>query len=207
MERRKKADFTINLDSQTISDIKASIDQARQNIDAVNQNTIDNVCIQITDLFSKSATKSFNHSESFVETMEFPNHKRWFGSQCKSARRKYHLARICNYIIPSSTNKQNLKQASKNKRIMNFQLNKHTKNMQNKLWKLKSKNPKEFWKIINSLENKHEEQNISIETLYDFFKGLNENNEHDNDDHDINIDWKMLEIVKKQQVLGKWQYN
>ena len=60
--------------------------------------------------------------------------------------------------------------------------------MQNKLRKLKSNNPKEFWKIINSLENKHEEQNINIETVYDFFKGLNENNEHDNDDHNINID-------------------
>ena len=84
----KKADFIINLDSQTISDIKASIDQARQNTDAVNQNTIDKVCIQITDLFSISVPKSFNHSESFVETMESPNHKRWFGSQCKSARRK-----------------------------------------------------------------------------------------------------------------------
>ena len=58
-EEKKKADFIINLGSQTISDIKASIDQARQNIDAVNQNTIDNVCIQITDLFSKSATKKF----------------------------------------------------------------------------------------------------------------------------------------------------
>ena len=99
-KEEKKADFIINLDSQTISDIKASIDQARQNIDAVNKNTIDNVCIQITDLFSKSATKSFNHSESFVETMESPNHKRWFGSQCKSARRKYHLARKCNHINP-----------------------------------------------------------------------------------------------------------
>ena len=60
--------------------------------------------------------------------------------------------------------------------------------MQNKLRKLKSNNPKEFWKNIHSLENKHEKQNINIETLYDFFKGLNENNEHDNDDHDINID-------------------
>ena len=71
---------------------------------------------------------------------------------------------------------------------MNFHLNKHARNTQNKLRKLKSNNPKEFWKIINSLENKQEEQHITLETLYEFLKGLNENNDNDGENHEINID-------------------
>ena len=189
--QEKKADFIINLDNQMISDIKLSIDHIRQNIDTANQNMINNVCNQIADTFLDSAKKSFRHAEKSDEQndTDSPCNKQWFGSQCKSARRKYHLARRINHIIPSPNNKQNLKQASKNyKNTMNFHLNKHVRNTQNKLRKLKSSNPKEFWKIINSLENKQEEQNINLETLYEFFKGLNENNDNDGENHDINID-------------------
>lgn len=50
------------------------------------------------------------------------------------------------------------------------------------------KTPKEFWKIINSIERKNDEQNITLESLYDFFKDLNEKNDYDNDNSEINID-------------------
>ena len=53
---------------------------------------------------------------------------------------------------------------------------------------MKRKTPKEFWKIINSIERKNEEQNITLESLYDFFKDLNEKNYYDNDNSEINID-------------------
>ena len=77
---------------------------------------------------------------------------------------------------------------------MNFYINKHNINTQDKLRVLKSKNPKDFWKIINSIEKSKDNQNIDIEFFYDFFKNLNEQNEDSvnedlnfdtNDDHDI----------------------
>ena len=53
---------------------------------------------------------------------------------------------------------------------MNFYINKHNQNMQDKLRKLKSTNPKDYWKIINSLNKNKDNDKIDIETLYEFFK-------------------------------------
>ena len=38
---------------------------------------------------------------------------------------------------------------------------------------LKSKNPKEYWKIINSIDNKKLDSNIELDSLYSFFRDLN----------------------------------
>ena len=40
--------------------------------------------------------------------------------------------------------------------------------MQTRLRNLKAKNPKEFWKIINSIDQNKDEKNIDLESLYDF---------------------------------------
>ena len=62
--------------------------------------------------------------------------------------------------------------------------------MQEKLRKLKTNNPKEFWKVINNLDCKTDDTSIDIDTLFTFFfKNLNENNDNnDVQDNEINID-------------------
>jgi hypothetical protein len=44
---------------------------------------------------------------------------------------------------------------------------------------LRSKNPKEYWKILNKGQKK-KQPNISIDVLYEFFKNLNGAPDHDN---------------------------
>ena len=44
----------------------------------------------------------------------------------------------------------------------NYFIRKHEKDTQNKLRKLKSKSPKQFWKILNSLQSKRENKDISM---------------------------------------------
>ena len=39
---------------------------------------------------------------------------------------------------------------------------------------MKTKNPKEFWKLINRNKGNSKRTNISIDNLYNFFKNLNE---------------------------------
>ena len=56
---------------------------------------------------------------------------------------------------------------------MNFYISKHKKATQQKLRKMKNKNPKDYWKILNSLDNKPENADIKLEDLYSFFKNLN----------------------------------
>lgn len=64
---------------------------------------------------------------------------------------------------------------------MNTHINKFNRETQENLRKLKSKNPKHFWKLINSLERNDDDSDINVETLYDYFKTLNENNDQGND--------------------------
>lgn len=57
---------------------------------------------------------------------------------------------------------------------MNFYISKHKKATQQKLRIMKNKNPKDYWKILNSLDNKPEIADIKLEDLYSFFKDLND---------------------------------
>ena len=65
---------------------------------------------------------------------------------------------------------------------MNTNINQFKKKMKTKL-----RNWKEFWKIINSIDQDNDEQNINLDTLYNFFKTLNENNDHVDDENEINL--------------------
>ena len=64
----------------------------------------------------------------------------------------------------------------------------NTKNTQNKLRKLKSKSPKQFWKILNNLQSKKENKDISINDLCNFFKDINSRNDsHDPESEHLNF--------------------
>ena len=99
-------------------------------------------------------------------------------------------------------------------------MNKHNQNTQDKLRNLKSTNSKDYWKIINSLNKSKDNDKIDIETLYEFFKNLNEQSHDVEDDFNINIDitdddellnsyitegeiLKCIKLLKKQQELRK----
>ena len=48
---------------------------------------------------------------------------------------------------------------------MNFHINKYNQNMQIKLQKLKSTNPKDYWKIMNNVNRNKDNEIINIKTL------------------------------------------
>ena len=78
--------------------------------------------------------------------------------------------------------------SKKYKKKFKFFIRRHYKDTQNKLRKLKSKSPKQFWKILNSLENKKENKDISINDLYTFLKDINSHNDSpDPDGENINL--------------------
>ena len=72
---------------------------------------------------------------------------------------------------------------------MNLQINKFNRNIQEKLKNLKSKNPKEYWNIINSLDRNNKNSSIDLDTLYNFCKDMNVNkNTSDEEKNEINRD-------------------
>ena len=174
----KSAQFSTNINNEQVNDIKTYIENARHDMVNVNKETMNNICGKIADIFTQAAGKSFGDQNGVKDFTDSKDSKRWFGYNCRSARRKYHIARKINNINPSETNKINLQTASKTyKRTMNKYINKHNKQMQQKLRNLKHKNPKEFWKILNNIERKEDDPDISIDTLYEYLKNLNINND------------------------------
>lgn len=75
--------------------------------------------------------------------------------------------------------------------------------MRNKMKNMKTKNPKEYWKLLNGEHKQKQKQpNIPIQILYDFFKELNETTSNDengntqqNEHDDTNVQKESNEII------------
>ena len=51
----------------------------------------------------------------------------------------------------------------------------HLQKLQNSIRKMRTSKPKDYWKLINSIDKKRDESPISMESLFNFFKTLNIN--------------------------------
>ena len=100
--------------------------------------------------------------------------KSWFGKQCGLACKKYHIAKKQHAQLSSSSTKLKHLQASKaykRKLFFYIQFAKYNKTTQKKLRSLTSKNPKDYWKILNDIGKKQKnENNIELDALYNFLK-------------------------------------
>ena len=84
-------------------------------------------------------------------------------------------------------NKQALIQKSKTyKNTMNKFINEEQSKTQENLQKLQSKRPKEFWKILNSLEKRSDNPDLNLNEFYDYFKSNNSSTNAECD-QEINI--------------------
>ena len=195
-----KAKFTENLDAMKINDMLITLRNLENNLDSVNELTINHLCKGISDIFMHAYAMSDTSTqrEQSQYTSQRPQ-KQWFGAECRTARKKYHLAKKIHKINSSNTNKINLIKASKEyKKKMNFYINKFIKKSQNKLRNMHNKDPKEYWKTLNSIDNKKQDPDIILEDLYNFFKNLNgpsENDAPDTDTFPIHIDEEGDEIL------------
>ena len=83
------------------------------------------------------------------------------------------------------------KQKKSYEAVLDKNLEKYRKDHKNKMRNMRTSNPTEFWKILNSngSHDKNYNSDIYIDTLFDFFSDLNkgENNENDADVFKANI--------------------
>ena len=120
-------------------------------------NAIDTVTNEISSIFSNAANNTFppKKSSTFHHKGMKVNSKPWFGPKCHKARNNYHDARLNFRNEPNPDNKLRLQNASKQyKRTMNIYIKKYEFENQEKLRKLSTRNPKEYWKFLNSLKKK-----------------------------------------------------
>ena len=121
----------------------------------VNNDDINAVISTIETLFTSSAQLTFGpkykHDNNKADNTK---KKRWFNAECFEARNTFHKVRKLYNKYKTAHYNNLLKNISKEYKM---KMNRSFEKFQNenicKLCHLKSAKPREFWKIINSLDN------------------------------------------------------
>ena len=101
--------------------------------------------------------------------------KEWFNTECFKARKEYRKAKRLYKHYGSNVFKERLKFSERfYKKTLDENIRKYNNDLRNKLKNMRTKNPKDFWKIFNK-GRKRDHSDISIESLFTFFKDLNTN--------------------------------
>ena len=112
--------------------------------------------------------------------------KKWFNQECRNARNTYHYIRKQYNMYKTVHYKNRLKNVSKlYKRAISKNVTIYKNEKISKLKNLKRAKPRDFWKIINSV-NKQENYTAPLHELYKYFKSLNEDKHIENSDFQTN---------------------
>ncbi|CAG2199419.1 unnamed protein product [Mytilus edulis] len=155
--------------------------------DTCTQQDIDNITGEINELFQNTAKATL--SKPHYKSRKKPNSKPWYTNKCLTSRKKFHKARKRYNIHKNEVTRKQLLETSKSYKMVTNQAYKNYQfDFEQKLRNTSKKQGKEFWKILNKfVKNKDEKSEISVETLHDYFKSMNENNVHDEIDIDIDV--------------------
>lgn len=94
--------------------------------------------------------------------------------QCKFQRQNYRKLKRKYKRYKTEAVKNELAAAERQyKRTLDTSMSRHRKDMQNKFKTMRTKNPKEFWKILNKSKRK-EQPDIPVDTFFEFYKELNQ---------------------------------
>ena len=187
------------IENINVEKIRAIEHQLNQQItgDEIDQNFMDNISSQLSNIFLDSASASFETATPNKRSDK--SNKPWFGSACKVARRKYNNAKKKFNIHRSNLNRRNLLNASKNyKGIMNKFINKYNKKNESKLRNMLRKQPKDYWKYLNSLKNKQQIEKPDLNVLFEHFKLMN----FDDSDSDHGCDSPWLDYHDENEHLN-----
>ncbi|KAK3099742.1 hypothetical protein FSP39_008878 [Pinctada imbricata] len=182
-DNEKCEEFIGNLNNDRIGEVMNNLNTLE--IENLTETSMNQIVSNVCDIMTDAAKKTFGLSHRRANfRKKNTKMKPWFENDCKMARKRFRKSqRKYKHIRTEENRKEMNLNAKAYKSIMNKSIKKHRKEIKNKMKTLKSKNPKEYWKLIKEKPNK-QQGNISIETLYDFFKTLNES---ENDDEQIPI--------------------
>ena len=152
---RSKDVFISSIDTNALSKLHEQLEtiQINQINPADSAESINGLTDGIADIFIQAASKSLKQSKQPYKRRIFD--KPWFGPACKIARKKYHRARNAYNHTKSAQAKKNLQTESKlYKQTVHKYIRLHKVDKIKKLRNMQTKNPKEYWKYLNSLQQK-----------------------------------------------------
>ena len=85
---------------------------------------------------------------------------------------------------------------------MNKYINLEQSKTQENLQKLHSNKPKEFWKILNSLEKKSDNPDLNLSEFYEYFKTSNSSGDPE-DDQEVHINLNDNNEILNSQITGQ----
>ena len=138
--------------------------------------------------------------------------KPWFNNECKMLRKEYHRSKNYNRRQKTAESKLNMVRASRAyKKSISKQFKSYQDSIVKKLHDLQTTNPKAYWSIINrSGEAKKVLNDITVDTFYDHFKNLNQEQESDYPDipveqitqYNTELNREISELEIKQAIKG-----
>ena len=168
-ETAKREEFVRNIDRNVVNEIKK---QLQYPIRTLNRDEIESTAIKIKHLFINTAKATFK--KYTVISTKVKKSKPWFGLQCRKAQRKYYIEKRNNSVEKSEASKRKMINACKNyKTTVSKYHGIYIRSLQNKIRKMRTEKPKEYWKLIHSIDKNNDEIPISIDVLFNYFKTLN----------------------------------
>ena len=153
---------TISNFSDSKKATQKEIDDIYENICSILKKTADEI-----GLYKRKKTKK----QKKRQTDELP----WFDRECEKKRKLFFKAKNYARRVKNLETKENKKIASKcYKKQLRISFGKYQSNFTKKIRKLKSSDPKNFWKVINgsTQEKKRDNANISCKAFQEHFQKL-----------------------------------
>ena len=176
-----KNNFLENIDVVKVNELCWVIDQALSgNCDANSGLDVNVVVEKCSKILLDAAKKSGNLTDisthsNFRTNDSKEKFKPWFNHEYKNLRKNYHRAKHYYWRSKSAAARSNLVQESKSyKKSLNRLFRLFQNKLIDKLRKLECHDPKAYWSILNkSCSAKKKLSDITIETFFEHFKGLN----------------------------------
>ena len=163
-DSERKAEYADNI-------VQGNVENLLQNWDDM---TIDEISDKISETLLDSARKTFptklsknNHGRSTKKAA-------WFSQECRNKRKLYLKAKKRNNICKSEVSREDLKIKSKAyKKEIAIARRDFSRRFNDDLRKMKTKNPKQYWKLINDC-NKCKTPPVQLPELNEHFKNLSD---------------------------------
>ena len=179
-----------------VADLISTLDELTV-FDTVHQIDLDTIIQKLNANFIYTAEEVFGKVPGRRKYYKHVNSKPWFNRKCCIARQKFHKTRKRYSFLKNADNRTRMRSASRNyKTTLNKAYSDYQQKAANDLRKLSKNNSKSLLKILNKLNNsqKSVDNDISLQTLYDHFKQLNENDSA-GDDQILDFDQNIPEYV------------
>lgn len=175
----KKETFVANINYGDLLKINSELDLLMDGYNVTAQ-SIESVVGKIENLFKNSSLLSFGFKGKRKQNnRQKCKNKQWFNFECHTARNLYHNTRKLYNKYKTTRYKNLLGNVSKEyKNTISRNVKRYKNEKIKKLKTLKNAKPRDFWKIINSINEKAKDT-ASLDDLFTYFKNINANHTFD----------------------------